>query len=163
MKKAINICIAVAMSVMAISLTNCKGEETKTAVAPQKETVLPESVTQVIDSADVCRYLAIPNATISGGALTYNLSPVTYNLIDAFNTGLPAGTHGQVDVIVMISHDALQLWFVNATDATALDESQMSNNSSLFTIHSSLYNIMGLPVGSDYHGVVIRNGIKQLQ
>lgn len=39
MKKAINICIAVAMSVMAISLTNCKGEETKTAVAPQKETI----------------------------------------------------------------------------------------------------------------------------
>lgn len=39
MKKAINICIAVAMSVMALSLTNCKGEETKTAVAPQKETI----------------------------------------------------------------------------------------------------------------------------
>ena len=125
-------------------------------VAPQKETVLPESVTQVIDSADVCRYLAIPNATISGGDLTYNLSSIIYNVVDAFNTGLPAGTHGQVDVIVMISHDELQLWFVDATDATALDEST-------FNFQSSIFNIMGLPVGSDYHGVVIRNGIKQLQ
>ena len=69
---------------------------------------------------------------------------------------LHAGTHGQVDVIVMISHDELQLWFVDATDATALDEST-------FNLQSSTFNILGQSVGSNNHGVVIRNGIKQLQ
>ena len=76
---------------------------------------------------------------------------------------LHAGTHGQVDVIVMISHDELQLWFVDATDATALDESTFNLQSSIFNLQSSIFNIMGQSVGSNYHGVVIRNGIKQLQ
>ena len=121
-------------------------------VAMQQETVLPEQVTWVVDSADVCRYLAIPNATVEGGLLTYSLSPTTYHLIDAFNTGLPEGTFPQVDAMVMIVHDELQLWFIRAhTTPTPLEETDAEDASS----SHGYYTILGQPVRPDYRGILL--------
>ena len=109
------------------------------SVAPQKVAVLPEEQTTPIDSADVCRYISIPNATISGNTLITNQQSgsTNYKLTDAFNTGLPAGTWAHVEAIVMISWDELQLWFINAEAATAIDQ---TTNDKLPTTKKILLN-----------------------
>lgn len=56
----------------------------------------------------------------------------------------------RVEVIITVTEEP-------TPDPTALDESQMSN------VKSQIINILGQPVGPDYHGIVIRNGKKLLQ
>ena len=56
----------------------------------------------------------------------------------------------RVEVIITVTEEP-------TPDPTALDESQMSN------VKSKIINILGQPVGPDYHGIVIRNGKKLLQ
>ena len=143
------------------------------SVAPQKVTVLPEEQTTPIDSADVCRYISIPNATISDNTLSTNHKSKikNYKLSDPFNVGIPSGTFSHVEAIVMISWDELQLWFIKADAATPLDEvnedkSQMSIPSDRAdrqrNLKSQIYNLLGQPVTPNYRGIIIRNGIKVL-
>ena len=129
-------------------------------VAPQKESVLPEVVGTTIDSADVCRYIRIENVAVDGATLTY--AGQTYPLLDAFSTGLPSGTLSRLDAIVMIVWDELQLWHISNETATGIEDTESAETAATRTSSNS-YTILGQPVDSHYHGIIIRQGKKEIQ
>lgn len=126
-------------------------------VAAQTVIANPELVSTV-DSADVCRFIRLENATIDE-QLTINGIPVK----DAFNTGLIERIPTTTDAIVMIDHDQVQLWIVKQEFTTDLESvhNDASEHSDKCTIHNGkfirnnqlliqhnnqTYSILGTPI-----------------
>ncbi|MBR7154430.1 MAG: hypothetical protein IKD12_03890, partial [Paludibacteraceae bacterium] len=64
-----------------------------------------------------------------------------------------------LNVIVMISHDVLQLWVVSQTIETGLEEINAETE-----LNSLRFNVLGQPVDETYRGVVITpSGRKMIQ
>ncbi|MBO5673809.1 MAG: hypothetical protein J6S09_05910 [Paludibacteraceae bacterium] len=124
-------------------------------VETNKITCLPEEITTIVDSADVCRYVRLTDVVIDEQniATAPQINPVT--VVDAFNTGIITTLTTQLDAIVMWSWNALELWCVSqeVTEETGTDNITTNNNPTIrkaiidnqlvIYIDNDLYSILG--------------------
>lgn len=124
-------------------------------VETNKITCLPEEITTIVDSADVCRYVRLTDVVIDelNIATAPQINSVT--VVDAFNTGLITTLTTQLDAIVMWSWNALELWCVSqeVTEETGTDNITTNNNPTIrkaiidnqlvIYIDNDLYSILG--------------------
>lgn len=122
------------------------------AVSAQPVECKPELVT-ALDSADVCRFVRIKNATVTEGQLT--MEGNTVSVLDKFNTSFIEGVPMHLDAIVMWSWDALELWVVSQNATTPIDVPSVSNRPT-----GKCYNVLGQEVPADYRGIIIQDGSK---
>lgn len=82
-------------------------------VGAKREECLPEVVSAQLDSADVCRYVRLPQLIVGEDNMataSYLETPLSVD--DAFNVGLTCGVETTMDAVVMIVWDEVQLWCV---------------------------------------------------
>ena len=113
--------------------------------------VLPENAPNIIDSVDVCRYLVLENAVITGNtSLTYNGQ--TYTIENKFNVSLIKNVPRRTEVIVSYDHDVLTLYIIKQEQATGIDtQKQQEQNAHLIMrdgivvveTESELYTLQG--------------------
>ena len=101
--------------------------------------VLPEPAGLVIDSADVCRYLRLDSAVVSGSSLTYRGH--SYAITNKFN--LPDFIEQKstcVTCIVSYDWDVVTLYIVSQTEypATSLDSRMVGNRSARLVMHNGV-------------------------
>ncbi len=82
-------------------------------VETNKITCLPEEITTIVDSADVCRYVRLTDVVIDEQNIATAPQINSVTVVDAFNTGIITTLTTQLDAIVMWSWNALELWCVS--------------------------------------------------
>ena len=124
-------------------------------VETNKITCLPEEITTIVDSADVCRYVRLTDVVIDEQNIATAPQINSVTVVDAFNTGLITTLTTQLDAIVMWSWNALELWCVSqeVTEETAIDNITTNNNPTIrkaiidnqlvIYIDNDLYSILG--------------------
>lgn len=117
------------------------------------EAAAPEVVSE-IDSSDVCRFVRLENVRLDIDGML-DLDGQQIEVVDAFNTGIITLQTTNVDAIVYISWDELQLWLVDQSIPSGLEQTQTQKP-------GPLYNVMGQPVDETYRGVVIQRGGNKL-
>ena len=113
--------------------------------------VLPENAPNIIDSVDVCRYLVLENAVITGNtSLTYNGQ--TYIIDNKFNVSLIKNVPRRTEVIVSYDYDVLTLYIIKQEQVTGIDaQKQQEQNAHLIMrdgivvveTESGLYTLQG--------------------
>lgn len=124
-------------------------------VETNKITCLPEEITTIVDSADVCRYVRLTDVVIDEQNIATAPQINSVTVVDAFNTGLITTLTTQLDAIVMWSWNALELWCVSqeVTEETGTDNITTNNNPTIrkaiidnqlvIYIDNDLYSILG--------------------
>lgn len=124
-------------------------------VETNKITCLPEEITTIVDSADVCRYVRLTDVVIDEQNIATAPQINSVMVVDAFNTGLITTLTTQLDAIVMWSWNALELWCVSqeVTEETGTDNITTNNNPTIrkaiidnqlvIYIDNDLYSILG--------------------
>lgn len=124
-------------------------------VETNKITCLPEEITTIVDSADVCRYVRLTDVVIDEQNIATAPQINSVTVVDAFNTGLITTLTTQLDAIVMWSWNALELWCVSqeVTEETGIDNITTNNNPTIrkaiidnqlvIYIDNDLYSILG--------------------
>lgn len=124
-------------------------------VETNKITCLPEEITTIVDSADVCRYVRLTDVVIDEQNIATAPQINSVTVVDAFNTGIITTLTTQLDAIVMWSWNALELWCVSqeVTEETGTDNITTNNNPTIrkaiidnqlvIYIDNDLYSILG--------------------
>ena len=124
-------------------------------VETNKITCLPEEITTIVDSADVCRYVRLTDVVIDEQNIATAPQINSVTVVDAFNTGIITTLTTQLDAIVMWSWNALELWCVSqeVTEETGADNITTNNNPTIrkaiidnqlvIYIDNDLYSILG--------------------
>ena len=124
-------------------------------VETNKITCLPEEITTIVDSADVCRYVRLTDVVIDEQNIATAPQINSVTVVDAFNTGIITTLTTQLDAIVMWSWNALELWCVSqeVTEETGTDNITTNNNPTIrkaiidnqlvIYINNDLYSILG--------------------
>ena len=124
-------------------------------VETNKITCLPEEITTIVDSADVCRYVRLTDVVIDEQNIATAPQINSVTVVDAFNTGLITTLTTQLEAIVMWSWNALELWCVSqeVTEETGTDNITTNNNPTIrkaiidnqlvIYIDNDLYSILG--------------------
>lgn len=124
-------------------------------VETNKITCLPEEITTIVDSADVCRYVRLTDVVIDEQNIATAPQINSVTVVDAFNTGLITTLTTQLDAIVIWSWNALELWCVSqeVTEETGTDNITTNNNPTIrkaiidnqlvIYIDNDLYSILG--------------------
>lgn len=124
-------------------------------VETNKITCLPEEITTIVDSADVCRYVRLTDVVIDEQNIATAPQINLVTVVDAFNTGIITTLTTQLDAIVMWSWNALELWCVSqeVTEETGTDNITTNNNPTIrkaiidnqlvIYIDNDLYSILG--------------------
>lgn len=124
-------------------------------VERNKITCLPEEITTIVDSADVCRYVRLTDVVIDEQNIATAPQINSVTVVDAFNTGIITTLTTQLDAIVMWSWNALELWCVSqeVTEETGTDNITTNNNPTIrkaiidnqlvIYIDNDLYSILG--------------------
>jgi len=124
-------------------------------VETNKITCLPEEITTIVDSADVCRYVRLTDVVIDEQNIATAPQINSVTVVDAFNTGIITTLTTQLDAIVMWSWNALELWCVSqeVTEETGTDNITTNNNPTIrkaiidnqlvIYIDNNLYSILG--------------------
>lgn len=124
-------------------------------VETNKITCLPEEITTIVDSADVCRYVRFTDVVIDEQNIATAPQINSVTVVDAFNTGIITTLTTQLDAIVMWSWNALELWCVSqeVTEETGTDNITTNNNPTIrkaiidnqlvIYIDNDLYSILG--------------------
>lgn len=124
-------------------------------VETNKITCLPEEITTIVDSADVCRYVRLTDVVIDEQNIATAPQINSVTVVDAFNTGIITTLTTQLDAIVMWSWNALELWCVSqeVTEEMGTDNITTNNNPTIrkaiidnqlvIYIDNDLYSILG--------------------
>ena len=124
-------------------------------VETNKITCLPEEITTIVDSADVCRYVRLTDVVIDDQNIATAPLINSVLVVDAFNTGIITTLTTQLDAIVMWSWNALELWCVSqeVTEDTGTDSiitynhptirKAIIDNQLVIYIDNDLYSILG--------------------
>lgn len=124
-------------------------------VETNKITCLPEEITTIVDSADVCRYVRLTDVVIDEQNIATAPQINSVTVVDAFNTGIITTLTTQLDAIVMWSWNVLELWCVSqeVTEEMGTDNITTNNNPTIrkaiidnqlvIYIDNDLYSILG--------------------
>lgn len=124
-------------------------------VETNKITCLPEEITTIVDSADVCRYVRLTDVVIDEQNIATAPKINSVTVVDAFNTGIITTLTTQLDAIVMWSWNALELWCVSqeVTEEMGTDNIITNNNPTIrkaiidnqlvIYLDNDLYSILG--------------------
>ena len=94
--------------------------------------VTPDKTPAVVDSSQVCKYIAFDAMVIDDQDMAASVSVAAVKVEDAFHVGLTRRIPTQLDAIVMLSHNEIQLWCVRQEEiGTAVESDHAPEHSTL--------------------------------